>query len=235
MEETTLKEREELLSIAEAYIEQNLYKEALHIAESWLKRYSTDADANIVRCHALLKMGNLEKVHDILKEVENTVLQLSRIYHRVGDLCLHGGLTLEAIKFYGKFISLNPGSPEARDLSDKIEALKLSLDPSSAGTQVGTEADTYNNIDRVAPDFHTTTLAELYIAQGHPDMAYDVLSDILKKEPENKIVANRLKEVSAMRNDEAKEQTSYVPEPEGLIQELTRWLKNIDRLRNYAS
>ena len=91
MDDTATKEREEFLSIAEAYIDKNLYKDAAHIAESWLKRYPIDADANIIRCHALLKMGNLEKVNEVLDDLEAKVLELSRIYHQVGDLCLDAG------------------------------------------------------------------------------------------------------------------------------------------------
>jgi tetratricopeptide (TPR) repeat protein len=232
MDRGDLKEREELLSIAEAYIEQNLYKHALHIAESWLTRYPADADANIIRCHALLKMGELEKVHEILKDVENTVLQLSRIYTRVGDLCMEGGLTQEAIKYYRKFITLNPESPTAKDISEKINTLVYTAD----GLHNKAKADHYINIDYVASDFYTLTLSELYISQGHLDMAYDVLREILKKDPGNQEVVNRLQDVKAMINERKnKEKSSHSRTNEDVIQELTRWLKNIDRAKGYAS
>jgi tetratricopeptide (TPR) repeat protein len=232
MDDSALKEREEILSIAEAYVAQNLYKEALHIAESWLKRYPIDADVNIIRCHALLRMGDLEKVNDILDGVENTVRQLSRIYNRVGDLCLNGGLTQEAVKYYRKFVALNPDSPIAENVSEKINALVSTEDYISTRS----DDDRYNNIDHVASDFYTTTLAELYVRQGHPDMAADVLSEILKKDPGNQLVANRLKDIRAMQNDGTKEKTSFhVSQNKAVIQELTRWLKNIDTLKSYAS
>ncbi len=232
MDKGDLKERDELLSIAEAYIEQNLYKQALHIAESWLTRYPVDADANIMRCHALLKMGELEKVNEILKDVEKTVLQLSRIYNRVGDLCMEGGLTQEAIKYYRKFITLNPESPTAKDISEKIRTLVYVTD----GSHNWVKEDHYINIDYVASDFYTLTLSELYISQGHLDMAYDVLSEILKKDPGNQEVVNRLKDVGAMINEgKKKEKSSHSRTNEDVIQELTGWLKNIDRLKSHAS
>ena len=68
MDNSAIKERETFLSIAEAYIDRSLYEEALHIAESWLRRFPIDADAHIIRCHALLRMGNLEKVNEILDD-----------------------------------------------------------------------------------------------------------------------------------------------------------------------
>ena len=231
MDDTATKEREEFLSIAEAYIDKSLYKEASHVAESWLKRYPIDADANIIRCHALLKMGDLEKVSELLDDLEANVLELSRVYHRVGDLCLNAGLTKEAIKFYRKFIFLNPATASAKEVYEKINALVAYIDGSAAQG----DADAYSNTDHVAPDFCTTTLAELYIRQGHLDMALNVLGEILKREPENRMVADRLNDVMAMQRDGIREKTSlHMEQNEIVIRELTRWLENIDRLRSHA-
>jgi len=231
MDENIIKEREDFLSTAEALIEKNQYEEALFIAESWIKRYPIDADANIIRCHALLKTGNIEKVNDILEDLENAVIQLARIYNRVGDLCLNAGLTQEAKKFYQKFITFSPDSPAAKEITEKINTLVFT--PDKTATQ--DNGDTYNNIDDVASDFHTITLAELYITQGHLDMAYDILSAIVKREPENEIAANKLRDVEAMQHDSIiKESSLYLQQNEEVVKELTRWLKNIDRLKGYA-
>jgi tetratricopeptide (TPR) repeat protein len=232
MDDTATKEREDFLSIAEAYIDKSLYKEAAHIAESWLKRYPIDADANIIRCHALLKMGNLEKVSELLDDLETKVLKLSRIYHHVGDLCLNAGLTKEAIKFYRKFIFLNPSVSSAKEVYEKVNALAARIDDSSAEM----DADAYNSTERVASDFCTTTLAELYIRQGHLDMAINVMDEILKREPENRLVADRLNDVMAMQHDGIREKTSlHIEQDEAVIKELARWLENVGRLRSHAS
>jgi tetratricopeptide (TPR) repeat protein len=228
MDETAIKERKELLSIAEAYLDKNLYKEASHIAESWLKRYPIDADANIIRCHALLKMGHLEEVSEVLHDLETKVLELSRIYHHIGDLCLNAGLTREAIRFYRKFIFLNPTLASAKGVFEKVNDLAAHIDESAATGA----ADAHSHTEHVAPDFCTTTLAELYIRQDHLDMALNVLREILKREPENKMVADRLNDVMAMQNDGIREKTSFINEV--VIRELTKWLENIDRLRSHA-
>jgi tetratricopeptide (TPR) repeat protein len=177
-------------------------------------------------------MGELDKIHEILKDVENTVLQLSRIYNRVGDLCMEGGLTQEAIKYYRKFVTLNPESPTAKDISEKINTLVYTAD--SLPNRV--KEDHFINIDYVASDFYTLTLSDLYISQGHLDMAHDVLREIHKKDPGNQEVANRLHDVRTMINEgRKKEKSSQSQTNEDVIQELTRWLKNIDRLKSYAS
>ena len=160
------------------------------------------------------------------------VLELSRIYHHVGDLCLNAGLTKEAIKFYRKFIFLNPTVASAKEVYDKVNDLAAHIDDSVAGGDV----DTYSHTDGVVTDFCTTTLAELYIRQGHLDMAINVLGEILKREPENRLVADRLNDVMAMQHDGIKEtMSSHMEQDEAVIKELTRWLENVGRLRSHAS
>jgi tetratricopeptide (TPR) repeat protein len=228
MDEIAIREREEFLSIAKAYLDKNLYKEASHVAESWLKRYPIDADANIIRCHALLKMGHLEELSQLLHDLETKVLELSKIYHHVGDLCLNAGLTKEAIKFYRKFIFLNPTLARTKGVYEKVKDPAARVDGSTA---VG-DVDTHSHAEHVAPDFCTTTLAELYIRQNHLDMALNVLREILKREPKNKMVAERLNDVIAMQHEGIREKTPF--NNNVVIRELTRWLENIDRLRGHA-
>jgi tetratricopeptide (TPR) repeat protein len=173
-------------------------------------------------------MGRLEEVSEVLHDLETKVLELSRIYHHVGDLCLNAGLTKEAIKFYRKFIFLNPTVASAKGVYEKVNDLAAHIDESAAPG----DADTHSHTDHVAPDFCTTTLAELYIRQDHLDMALNVLREILKREPENKMVADRLNDVMAMQHDGIREKTSF--NNEVVIRELARWLENIDRLRSHA-
>jgi tetratricopeptide (TPR) repeat protein len=178
-------------------------------------------------------MGNLEKVSEVLDDLEAKVLELSRIYHHVGDLCLNAGLTMEAIKFYRKFIFLNPSVSSAKEVCEKVNALAAHIDDSPAGM----DANAYNHTDRVASDFCTTTLAELYIRQGHLDMALNVLGEILKREPENRLVADRLNDVMAIQRDGIREKrfSHIIEQDEAVIKELARWLENVVRLRSHAS
>jgi tetratricopeptide (TPR) repeat protein len=223
MHDNDLKEKAAFLSTAQAYLDQSLYKQALDYAESWLKRYPMDTDANIVYCHALMKTGKLDRVEEFLEGVENTILQLSRIYTFMGDICLESGLTREAIRFYRKFISINPETTDAEKLSDKLRTLASTPDEPADGMEAGQD----DHISQVAPDFYTVTLAELYIRQGYLQMAADVLNEILKNEPENHAAAEKLGDVNMILRDKKHK--------EEVVQELTRWLKNIDRMRHYAS
>jgi tetratricopeptide (TPR) repeat protein len=232
MDAGILEEKKEFLSIAESYLERKLDKEALHVAESWLRRFPFDADATIVRCRALLKMGKLDEVNEILEEVENSISQLSRIYQSVGDICLDAGLNREAIKFYRKFVTLNHGSPAARELTEKLHSLEA-IQPRAHAPE---EEKTYNDFSSIAPDFYTLTLAELYIRQGHLDMALNVLNEILKRDENNQPAAEKLTYVRSILEGRTHEGIrSRETQNEEVIQELTRWLANLGRMRINAT
>jgi Tfp pilus assembly protein PilF len=79
-------------------------------------------------------------------------------------------------------------------------------------------------------DFHTVTLAELYLRQGHLRLAERVLEKILRQEPRNEKATELLREVRDRL------------QPEGSVQrqaavkaELSRWLDNIARMRGHAT
>jgi len=200
--------------------------EALDLAEAWLKLHPMDADANIVSCHALTKMGKLEQVEELLGRVDDQILRLSKIFMVMGDICLEGGLTTEAIRFHRKFIAMNPESKDAQKISRKIPA--LTSDPHEPSYEMEEENEEhYEEVSRIAPDFYTVTLADLYIKQGYLQMAADVLSEILNIDSDNHVAARKLDDVNTMlRNKKHNEE---------VVQELTHWLKNIDRMRCYAS
>jgi tetratricopeptide (TPR) repeat protein len=222
MHNDDVRDKETFLSMSQAYLDENSYKEALDLAESWIKMHPMDADANIVCCHALMRMGKLDRVEKVLDSVADAILQLSRVYSSMGNLCLEGGLSQEAIRFYRKFISINHGSTAADTISKKLQLLTSNQGEAASIN----EEEEYEHISDVAPDFYTITLAELYIRQGYLQMAVDVLSEILKKDADNHLAVERLNEVKAMLKTNSHK--------EEVIQELTRWLKNIDRMRCYA-
>ena len=223
MHDNDLKEKAAFLSSAQAYLDQSLYVEALDLAEAWLKLHPMDADANIVSCHALTKMGKLEQVEELLGRVEDQILRLSKSFTVMGDICLEGGLATEAIRFYRKFIAMNPESKDAQKISLKIPALTSdSHEPSPE-----MEEENYEEVSRIAPDFYTVTLADLYIKQGYLQMAADVLGEILNIDSENHVAARKLDDVNTMLRNKKRNG--------GVVQELTHWLKNIDRIRYYAS
>jgi len=229
MENNNLEEnRLKFLSEAEVFLQESKLPEALSFAEARLKNFPLDVDARIVAVKALIGMGRVEETRNILHEVEEIISGLSLIYIRMGDIYGKKGFYRDAAVCYEKFISLNPNSENAKEVVENISLLEQE---EPLITEIDETAD-HETIPR--PDFHTVTLADLYIKQGHFKMAAEILEKILQYDPDNDLVRTKLDTVktaialkSSARGD--------VIQSDYLAETLTRWLENIDRLKKNAA
>jgi tetratricopeptide (TPR) repeat protein len=221
MEEHDLQERKAFLEEVETNLASGDYRMILSLAQSRIDRSAGDLDARIAICRVWILQGRVDEAGDMLQEVEEILASLSNIYACMGDICLRKGKRESAQAFYRKFINLNPDSPLSRDVSERLQGIEdLSDRQADGGPQEALQ---------VPPAFQTVTLAELYIRQGHPLMAAEVLEEIVRKDPQQEKAAHLLREVREMisREESAKRQAP-------VIAELSRWLDNIDRLRSHA-
>ena len=227
MNEIMLSEKEDFLSKADSCLDQGLYNRAQDLAMDWLSRFPGDAEARIIACHACTRMGKLDKVNNILREVDETILGMSRIYARMGDICRQSGLNQEAITFYRKFVTINPNAPLTSEVEEKLASL-LNF-PEETGLSL---PDDGRLPKHPVPSLQTVTMAELYLKQGHPDMAIEVLEAILGKDESNQRAQILLKNI--------RKGMDVPPERPGrksieVIRELKRWLTNIQRIRSHAA
>ena len=227
MNEVKPDEKETFLSRAESCLEQGLYNTALDLAMDWLSRFPGDAEARIIACHAWTRMGKLDKANNILREVDEAILGMSRIYARMGDICRQSGLNQEAITFYRKFVTINPNAPLTSEVEVKLASLlnfpeETSLSLPEDGTLP----------KHPATSLQTVTMAELYLKQGHPDMAIEVLEAILGKDKSNQRAQTLLRNIR-----KGMEQPLERPGRKSIevIRELTRWLNNVNRIRGHAA
>jgi tetratricopeptide (TPR) repeat protein len=178
--------RLKFLSEAEIFLQESNLPEALSLAEARMKNFPLDVDARIVAAKALIGMGRVDETGNILHDVEKIISGLSLIYIRIGDIYGKKGFYRDAAVCYEKYISLNPNSDKVKEVIEKISLLEQ-------------EEPLLSEIDETAgdktiakPDFHTVTLADLYIRQGHFKMAAEVLEKMLEYEPDNDLVKTKL-------------------------------------------
>jgi tetratricopeptide (TPR) repeat protein len=215
------------LAKAESCLDQGLFQTAQDLALDWLKRFPGDADARTIVCHAWTRMGKLDKVKQMLREVDETILSMSHIYARMGDICRQSGLNGEASAFYRRFIALNPDTPDAKSVSEKLDSLF------SSGEQTGLyEEESDREEGLPSSGLKTATMAELYLKQGHPALAREVLEDVLKKDPANQKAAALLKEVQAMLGTKTTKPSRRASGK--AVRELSRWLNNMHRISGHA-
>jgi len=221
-------EKELFIAKAESFLDQGLQKEAQDYALSWLERFPADAEARVILCQAWTRMGKLHKVKKLLEEVDEAIYGMSVIYSKMGDICQRSGLNQEAVTFYRKFLDLNPNSPITKEVADKLH----SLAPASERILPQEEELPQQSLSVM----RTVTIAELYIKQGHLDLAAEILEEIIKKDPTNQRAQAMLKEIGGGDVPAEKKAPPEKGSPSGaVIHELNRWLRNIDRIKRHAA
>jgi hypothetical protein len=92
------------------------------------------------------------------------------------------------------------------------------------------DAENAGGSDNVSPDLYTITLAELYIKQGHLEMAREVSKEILRSDPGDIRAVEMLKDVETTlkgRNSRALSEGKRIL----VIDELNRWLENLKGMK----
>ena len=189
MNEKDLQERKAFLEETEAFLNKSDYLTVLGLAESRLKRTPGDLDARIMVCRVRIEQGKLEEAGEMLREMEDILASLTQIYTCMGDIYLKKGMPESAQVFYRAFVSLNPDTPMAREISERLKGVSEQQVTDDGAIAEKEEAA------QVPDDFQTVTLAELYARQGHLQMAEEILEAILNKGPHHPKAAEMLREV----------------------------------------
>jgi tetratricopeptide (TPR) repeat protein len=220
MEENDLQERKAFLEEVETCFAASDHRTILSLATSRLSQIPGDLDARIAISRVWILQGRLDEVRDMLQEIEEIIGSLSNIYACMGDICLKKGMNESAQTFYRKFMRLNPDAPLSLEIAERLGGIE---DLHTAQAETGKEPQ--DDVD-VPSDFQTATLAELYIRQGHLEMAAGVLEEIVRRDPQQEKASAMLKEVREMMSREASAKRNGP-----IIAELSQWLGNIGRLR----
>lgn len=219
--------RDLFLDQARARLDQGQSRLALEMAEARLRRLPGDIDARTILCQALIQMGRIDEARAILREVEDILLGLARLYAVMGDFSLKRDAREEALTYYRKFLALNVSDgPLVREVSEKVRILQ----PDRAEAD-GPDEEPPLEVEDIDPGFQTLTLAELYIRQGHLEMGADVLKKILEREPGNEKVRERYREVQAAIA------RALHPERRNAraIATLSGWLATLEGMRTHAT
>jgi tetratricopeptide (TPR) repeat protein len=220
-------DRRDFLSRVENLLKQNLLPEALILAQEQRRCNPLDVEAHIITGNILIRMGELDKARDILTEVDQIISGLSFVYARMADIYREKGLKSDAALCYRKFMGLNPISEQAVEVAKILSLLEQQESDASGIDESGIE-----NIPK--PEFFTITLAELYIKQGHLQMAKEVLGEIIKREPGNINAAAKLDSVNAAMPRVRTVIDEHDCSNE-IVKTLSCWLENIDRLSVHAT
>jgi tetratricopeptide (TPR) repeat protein len=221
------KDRSNFLCEAEKLLEQNMLQEAFNLAGERLRSFPADADAHVVAASALMGMGRGDEARDVLQGVGEMISGLACVYERMGDIYRSKGFHQDAAFCYEKYISLHPGAEDARKVIEKMILLEQEDQPA-------TDAGVKFNENIPAPELYTVTLAELYMKQGHLQVAAEMLKEIVAREPQNCQAVAKLASLQTALDSEVSPGDKFI-KTDRLIKTLTAWLKNIDRLKMHVA
>lgn len=221
-------EKEFFIKKAESLLRQGLYQEAQDFALNWLDRFPGDAESRAILCQAWTRLGKLDKVTQLLQEVEEEILGMSLIYAKMGDIFQRSGLNGEALTFYRKFIAMNPHAALAKEIAEKIAVLSSGINELPAPSEEREEPR------QKMPALQTVTMAELYLKQGHGEMAREILEGIINKDRTNQRALALLRKITGA-GETLGDDKKLSQRQEAIIGELNRWLQNIGRIRAHAS
>ncbi len=213
--------KDSFLSESKSFLNQGLFHEAVALARKRLDLFSGDVDARMVCGLALAGLGRTKESLDVFEEIKKDVLSWICVFEYLGDIFLGKGEIESARTCYQTLIQLSPDASAKERLLKKIDALN--------GVERG-PADKL--IDDVSEDFKTMTMVNLYIRQGHLGMARKVLKEMMQSDPGNIRVGERLREVESLI--EGKIPASKETHSKVILQELERWLRNLERLKSHG-
>lgn len=220
-------DRIEFLKRIEYYILHNTLPDALGLAQERLKQFPQDIDAQVTATDLLMRLGRADEARKIVSQAEKNIAELSIVFKRLGDVYSKNGFNRDASAFYQKYIYFNPHAEDAKNIREKISLIEQQ-EPLSA------EIEILDSENIPKPEFYTVTLSDLYIKQGHFKMAAEVLQEIVRREPANIPARAKLDTVKAAIALKSAKNVNQ-PVSDNLVNTLSAWLENVDRLKKHAS
>ena len=223
-------DRDKFLDDADDFLARGLYQDALNLAGEKLKLYPNDYEARLVICRSQLGMDNLDEAFAVISSLGKTHLRLAGLYKAMGDAFLKRGMKHEAVLSFQKAVLLMPDTIEVHEIS------RIATDTLAVFQENQPKEGEDDDDPAVNPDLYTMTMADLYVRQGHLDMAVEVLESIGQREPGNSAVFDRLQAVRAMisGSPEPSEPAEKEERQAGVLGELSRWLNNLDKMRSHG-
>jgi tetratricopeptide (TPR) repeat protein len=187
--------------LADAYRKAGMLEEAVEICRKGLRKHPDYPSGHVVegKCH--FDVGKLDESEASFRKVleldENNLVALKYL----GMIQAGRGRLDEAGRFFKDILALDPGNREIKGMLDDIREVEH---PSTAGRTVdgpdrsGEDEDFEGDTidlgarDELSDDLATTTLADIYAAQGFRGKAGRIYREILRSQPDNDEVRRKL-------------------------------------------
>jgi len=170
---------------AETYLEKGEYAKVVELCEPNMDKFPTLLSARIIYSRALLKLNKqetaTEQLYQALSIDPDNVVALKLL----GDLHYQKNDSVLAMANYRRVLEIDPECRGLKcELLEKVlvPVVKLTLQRSS---ETAENIKTYS----VAGPFRTETVADLYLAQGQPRVALEIIHELAVGNPNPRMSA----------------------------------------------
>lgn len=150
--------------LADTYRKDGRLDEAIRVCRDGLAVHPTYVAARVVLARALMERGSLEEAEAEFRRVLAQSPENLVVVKFLGDICAKTGRGREARDYYERALRLKPGDPETQK--------RLAALPMGEGADPSGRPESRPEGDPLA----SPTLASLYAAQGHTDIARAIYS-----------------------------------------------------------
>ena len=239
-------ERRLLVSLCEQLLSEQYADHAYSLAEEGVGRFPGYIAGQIVLAQACHATGRIDKAITIIRLILEAVPEKQELWELLEQLYRNRGEEEAADRVRIEARQYLPVVGQQTTMSDGHQVVLI--DPTLMPVLELTEADivaegSVSTDDAEADDesipFYTNTLAALYESQGFYDKARLIYQELLRTDPNNQEIKNKLVRLSAQQESlEPTIPTAGQPEPapapldsdtQEIVTVLNRWLETIKR------
>jgi tetratricopeptide (TPR) repeat protein len=186
-----------------------------------LKVNPGDWNARLSLGRLYFEKGMLKEAKKELEKVANFISNNMITYKILGDIHEKEGNREEAARFYHIFSVNDSEDSENSDINVILNLEK------TVSKEIEEKSD-----DKVK--ISTSTIAEIYIKQGHLKRALEIYRDILVADPENTAIQNKIQDLIGRIKGSGSTEVDiplYFSKTGRIITRLNKWLSNLEVLK----
>lgn len=210
---------DDFLSSVEGYPKDGMENKVIQICIDRLKVNPGDWNARLSLGRLYFEKGMLKEAQKELEKVANFISNNIIIYKILGEIHEKEGNIEEAARFYRMFSAYDSEDLEINGISNSLEK--------TFSKEIEEKSDGKIKIS-------TSTIAEIYIKQGHLKRALEIYRDILAVDPENAAIQNKKGALMEKIKESGSTEVDiplYSSKAGRIITRLNKWLSNLEVLK----
>lgn len=185
--------------LADAYRKSGRLDEAVDVCRTGTEKHPDYPSGHVVLGKCFFDLGRVEDAHASFRRVlaldANNLVALKYLGMIEAG---RGGLD-RAREHFGQILVLDPENREIRGMLEDLQAKERPVRGSDREVEDEKfEGETISIGDGdggTSDELATTTLADIYAAQGYKDKAAKIYSEVLRKQPENEEIKKKLRDL----------------------------------------